>query len=75
MTTIPTVEKTEQAKCSACACDCAQLCTQCGKNFCRKHLLMHSEKCRDYKAVVCSILHNDIVEISKQIIDVMLRSI
>jgi hypothetical protein len=75
MTTIPTVEKTELAKCSACARDCVQLCTHCGKNFCKKHLLTHSEKCSGYKAVVHSILHDDLVETAKHVIEVMLRSI
>jgi len=75
MTTIPTVERTEQARCNKCARDCVQLCTKCEKNFCRKHILIHSEKCRDYKAVVRSILYDDIVEISKQIFEAVLRSI
>jgi hypothetical protein len=75
MTTIPTVERTEQAKCNTCARDCIKLCTICGKNFCTKHLLVHSEKCSSYKSVVRLILHDDIVEIVKQIMEVMLRTI
>jgi hypothetical protein len=75
MTTIPTVEKTELAKCSACDRDCVQLCIQCGNNFCKKHLLIHSEKCSGYKAVVHSILRDDLVETVKHVIEVMLRSI
>jgi hypothetical protein len=75
MTAIPTVERTEQTRCNTCACDCVKTCTRCGKNFCKKHLLVHSKKCRDYKTVVRSILYDDIVEISKQILEAVLRSI
>jgi hypothetical protein len=75
MTTIPTVERTETTRCCACARDCVKLCTQCGRNFCKKHLLAHSEKCGGYKAVIRSILRDDITEMVKQVIEVMLRSI
>lgn len=75
MTTIPTVEKTEKVRCCVCVRDCAQLCTKCGRNFCIKHLLVHSEKCSGYKAVIRSILRDDLTEIVKQIFEVMLRSI
>ncbi len=75
MTTIPTVERTETAKCSACAHDCTKLCTQCGKNFCTKHLLGHAEKCKGYKTVIHKILQDDMKEIVKQVMEAMLRSI
>jgi hypothetical protein len=75
MTTIPTTERIEQTKCSACARDCVKLCTQCGKTFCTKHLLEHSEKCSGYKAIVRSILHDDLVVMVRQVIEVMLRSV
>jgi hypothetical protein len=75
MTTIPAVERTEQAKCSTCACNCTQLCTQCGKNFCAKHLLGHAEKCSGYKTVIHKILENDFREIVKQVMEAMLKSI
>jgi len=75
MTKIPTIEKTETARCSACARDCMQLCTKCGRNFCTNHLLAHLEKCSGYKAVIRSILRDDLTEIAKQVIEVMLRTI
>jgi len=75
MTTIPTVEKTEKARCCTCASDCAQLCIKCERNFCTKHLLAHSEKCSGYKTVIRAILRDDLTEIVKQIFEVMLRSI
>ena len=75
MTTIPTVERTEQAKCNNCEKDCVQPCTRCGKNFCKKHLRVHSEKHGGYKSVMHAILHDDIVEITRQIFEVMLRTI
>jgi len=75
MTAIPTIEKIETARCSTCACKCMQLCTQCGKNFCTKHLLAHSENCSGYKAIIRSILHEDLMNVAKQVIEVVLRSI
>jgi hypothetical protein len=75
MTTIPTVERTEQTKCNVCERDCIKLCTRCGKNFCKMHLLEHSERCGGYKSIVRAILHDDIVEITRQIFEVMLRTI
>ena len=75
MTTIPTVEKTELTKCGACSRDCVKLCTLCGMNFCKKHLIIHSEKCSGYKAVVRSILRDDLLSTAKHVIEVVLRSI
>ncbi|MHB8603009.1 MAG: hypothetical protein ACYC6W_02225 [Nitrosotalea sp.] len=75
MTAIPAIEKTETAKCNACARDCAKLCTQCGKNFCNKHLLGHAEKCGGYKLVIQKILQNDMTEIVKHIMEAVLKTI
>ncbi len=75
MTTIPAIEKTETARCSKCAVDCKQLCTQCGKNFCTKHLVAHSENCSGYKAIIRSILHEDLMAITKQILEIVLRTL
>lgn len=75
MTAIPTVEKTETAKCSACARECAKLCTQCGKNFCNKHLLRHAEKCGGFKSIVRKLLRDDMTDIVKQIMETMLKTI
>ena len=75
MTTIPTVEKTEKTKCHTCTSDCTQLCIKCERSFCTKHLLEHSEKCNRFKAIIHSILRDDLTEILKQIMEVMLRTI
>jgi hypothetical protein len=75
MTAIPAVEKTEIAKCSACASWCAKLCTQCGKNFCNKHLLGHAERCSGYKSIVHKILRDDMTDIVKQIMEAVLKTI
>lgn len=75
MTAIPTVEKTETAKCSACERDCVRLCTQCGRNFCKKHLLAHSEKCSGFKSIVHHILRDDLKEIIRQVAEAMLKTI
>lgn len=75
MTAIPAVEKTETAKCSACALECAKLCTHCGKNFCNKHLLGHAKKCGDYKSIIHKILQDDMTDIVKQIMEAVLKTI
>jgi hypothetical protein len=75
MTAISAVEKTETAKCSACAVECAKLCTQCGKNFCNKHLLGHVEGCYGYKSIVRKILRDDMTDIVKQIMEAVLKTI
>ncbi len=75
MTTIPTIERTEKTKCHTCLCDCVKLCAICGRNFCTKHLLSHSEQCSGYKGTVRSILRDDLTEITKQIIEMILRTI
>ncbi|MGI0018399.1 MAG: hypothetical protein ACREA1_06805 [Nitrosotalea sp.] len=75
MTAIPAVEKTETAKCSICACNCAKLCTQCGKNFCTKHLIWHAEKCTGYKSIIHKILRDDMTEIVKQVMEAVLKTI
>ncbi|WP_101009766.1 hypothetical protein [Nitrosotalea sinensis] len=75
MTAVPAVEKTETAKCNTCERDCVQLCTQCGRNFCKKHMLRHLEKCGGFKALVHSLLRDDFKEIIKQVAEAMLKSI
>jgi len=75
MTTIPKIEKTEPAKCDVCGCICMRLCAICGNSFCTKHLLSHAEKCTGYNTIVRSILRDDVTQIVKQIVEVMLRSI
>jgi uncharacterized UBP type Zn finger protein len=75
MTTMPTVEKTEKTRCSECVRDCTQTCTKCGSSFCTKHLLVHSEKCSGFKKVIHTILRDDLTEVLKQIMEVMLRTI
>ncbi len=75
MTAIPPIEKTEMAKCSKCVRECVRLCARCGNSFCTKHLLSHSEKCSGYKTVIRSLLHDNLVEITKQVVEGMLRAI
>jgi uncharacterized UBP type Zn finger protein len=75
MTAIPAIEKTEKAKCSACARDCEKLCTKCGRNFCNKHLLEHAEKCSGYKSIIHKILRDDMTQIVKQVMEAVLKTI
>jgi len=75
MTAIPAVEKTETAKCNTCACDCAKLCTQCGRSFCTKHLIGHAEKCSGYKSIVQKILRDDMTDILRQVMEAVLKTI
>ncbi len=75
MTTTPTIEKTEGSKCNVCARDCVRLCARCGSNFCTRHLIAHSEKCSGYRGIIHSILRDDLADITKQILEAVLRTV
>lgn len=75
MTTIPTIEKTEVAKCNVCGRDCVRLCAKCGSNFCTMHLLVHSDKCAGYKGIIQTILRDDLIDLTKQILEAVVRTV
>jgi hypothetical protein len=75
MTTIPPLDRTELAKCIVCDCDCNQLCTQCRKIFCVKHILAHLENCCVYKVIVQSILRDNLIQVEKHVVESFPRSI
>lgn len=72
MTTIPPVEKTENAKCYICGQKCFRLCTKCGYSFCTKHLLVHSERCNGYKKVINAILKENLTNATEQFVQAIL---
>ncbi len=73
MTTIHPLEKIQGSKCDICLHECELMCGICGITFCRKHIMLHTKKCNNYRTIIREILRDDFAYAAQQVCEAVLR--